>query len=197
MIFIWKGVSSAKCKKLVTRAARSATVRAKTFCNFAVITKEDYDTVKSDHRDAFAETESIILSSLKTYKGLNKEIRRRYSSTSELNVAEESAQGSQRADTDGLGTKTEIAPLSAAKTSLGDLPLLGKKAAARLPSQTAIATMGVAAKLQKRSKAAKTRVADVLNNKLDALSKAVKRNAKGIKQILEKFEAMEPALDET
>jgi hypothetical protein len=183
---------------LVTRAARSATVRAKTFCNFAVITKEDYDCVKNDHQDAFAETESIILSSLKTYKGINKEWRRRYSSTSELDVAEESVQGSQSADTGGLEKKTEITPLSAAKTTLGDLPLLGKKAAARSPSQTAMmASMGVAAKLQKKSKAAKTKVAHVLNNKLDVLSKAVKNNAKGIKQILEKFEAMEHALNET
>jgi CRP-like cAMP-binding protein len=61
---------------LVTRVARSATVRAQSFCNFAVITKEDYDKVKNDHQTAFAETEKVMMARLDSYKGINKNNRK-------------------------------------------------------------------------------------------------------------------------
>ena len=57
---------------LVTRVARSATVRAQSFCNFAVIAKEDYDAVKADNQAVFAETERVMMERLDSYKGINK-----------------------------------------------------------------------------------------------------------------------------
>ena len=57
---------------LVTRVARSATVRAQSFCNFAVITKEDYDAVKADNQAVFAETEQVLMERFDSYKGVNK-----------------------------------------------------------------------------------------------------------------------------
>ena len=57
---------------MVTRVARSATVRAQSFCNFAVITKEDYDAVKADNQDVFAETEQVLMERFDSYKGVNK-----------------------------------------------------------------------------------------------------------------------------
>ncbi len=61
---------------LVTRVPRSATVRAQSFCNFAVISKEDYDSVKTDHQHAFDETEKVMMARLDSYKGINKKNRK-------------------------------------------------------------------------------------------------------------------------
>eukprot|EP00945_MAST-04E_sp_MAST-4E-sp1_P006638 g6638.t1 len=170
---------------LVTRQARTATVRAETFCNFAVINKDDYDRIKQAHQDAFSETEKIVMAKLKKYTGLKNEIKR-------------SASNHLGSESESEADKAKSTEVPSPHSSLRGLPPINK--GSKEPAlHTTSATnnslssgLGMVAKLAKKGRKAKrAKTGQLVLDKLDFLIKAVEKNAKGVWLLQQQLEGRE------